>query len=403
FSDNPDIGILRKHRNGWGLIRFDPRRDVEWAQAARETITAEKPKFIVVMIGTNDHQAIRERTPAGRTPPAKGAAQSQSSPNQASQNQGSPNQASQNPAPAGQTPDASPESQAQASADQQNAELEDNPEQPSIIAPERSASGGPLEFHTEPWEAAYVRRIDAAIAAVKSAGVPVLWVGLPPQRGARATSDAAYLNELYRGRAERAGIVYVDVWDGFVDEAGRYSPQGPDFEGQIRRLRSGDGVYFTKAGARKLAHYVEREIQRSIGSRALPVALPSEPAVPAPGGKPGASRPVAGPVVPLTVSSGGAPEELIGGARAPRPAAGDPIATRVLVKGEPVPAPSGRADDFSWPRGAGNATAEPDASSAPGAAPAESPPAAPSAAAPAKPSAARQNTESPPGEAKPPA
>ena len=48
----------------------------------------------------------------------------------------------------------------------------------------------------------------------------------------------------------------------FVDEAGRYLQQGPDFEGQIRRLRSYDGVFFTQAGARKLAHYVEREVTR---------------------------------------------------------------------------------------------------------------------------------------------
>ena len=48
--------------------------------------------------------------------------------------------------------------------------------------------------------------------------------------------------------------------DGFVDEAGRFLQQGPDFEGQTRRLRSYDGVYFTRVGARKLAHDVEREI-----------------------------------------------------------------------------------------------------------------------------------------------
>ena len=56
----------------------------------------------------------------------------------------------------------------------------------------------------------------------------------------------SYLDELYRERAERAGIIYVDIWDGFVDEEGRYAMQGPDFEGQIRRLRTPDGVYFTK-------------------------------------------------------------------------------------------------------------------------------------------------------------
>jgi hypothetical protein len=101
-----------------------------------------------------------------------------------------------------------------------------------------------------------------------------MWVGLPSQRGTKVSADSSYLNELYRSRAEKAGIVYVDIWDGFVDEAGRYSAQGPDYDGQTRRLRSADGVYFTKFGARKLAHYVEREIQRSITNRGVPVAFP---------------------------------------------------------------------------------------------------------------------------------
>jgi hypothetical protein len=342
FADKPEIGIVRKHRTTSGLIRYEPRRDTEWAQIAREIIAVEKPKFIVMMIGVNDRQAIRERTAATpAAPPQRGAAAKQPAPAAA-------------PAPASQ-PD--PELQAQQSADQQNAELQDSAAPPPIAAPEpgRGASTGSFEFHTEKWEAAYIKRIDATIAALKSAGVPVLWVGLPAQRNTRASSDSAYLNDLYRQRAERAGIVYVDVWDGFVDDAGRYTPQGPDFEGQTRRLRSGDGVYFTKAGARKLAHYVERELQRNIANRAIPVALPApEPAVQTPGARPSgpAPRPVAGPVVPLTASIGGSDELLGGGGgRAPRPVAVDPVATRVLTKGEPINAPTGRSDDFSWPRG----------------------------------------------------
>ncbi len=191
-----------------------------------------------------------------------------------------------------------------------------------------------------------MQRIDATIAALKSANVPVFWVGLPPQRDARQSAAAVYLNELYRTRAERAGIIYVDIWDGFVDEAGRYVLQGPDFEGQTRRLRSGDGIYFTRAGARKLAHYVEREILRNLLARQTPVALPApEPAVVQPGR---GARPLAGPVVPLTASIGGG-NELLGGGPT-RPAGSDPLATRVLIRGEPVTAPVGRADNFVWPR-----------------------------------------------------
>src|SRR5262245_53743883 len=179
-----------------------------------------------------------------------------------------------------------------------------------------------------------------------------MWVGLPSQRGTKASADSSYLNELYRSRAEKAGIVYVDIWDGFVDEAGRYSQQGPDYEGQIRRLRSGDGVYYTKFGARKLAHYVEREIQRSTTNRGMPVALPVpvDPGPQAPNAKPGgpAQRPLSGPVVPLTAMQTG-PEELVGGGRA-APAV-DATVSRVLIQAEPVGWPGGRADDFSWPRG----------------------------------------------------
>jgi uncharacterized protein len=334
FSENPEIAVVRKHRTDSGLIRYDQRRDLEWPQVARETIASEKPKFIVMMIGNNDRQTIREKAPPAPRPGAP-------KPNA----QAAPATA---PSATPPTPPAPPDPEQQAAQPPQAAEHANmTPEQA------RHASYGPWEFHTEKWELAYIRRIDATIAALKSAGVPVIWVGLPSQRNTKPSADSSYLNELYRSRAEKAGIIYVDIWDGFVDEAGRYSVQGPDYEGQTRRLRSADGVYFTKFGARKLAHYVEREIQRSITNRGVPVALPVpvDPGAQAPNAKPGgpAQRPAAGPVVPLTAMQA-APEELVGGGRASA-AALDPGASRVLNKGEPIAAPTGRADDFSWPRG----------------------------------------------------
>src|SRR5262249_5660483 len=64
FSEKPEIGIVRKQRNDSGLIRYGDRRaDVEWPQVVREIIAAEKPKFIVMMIGNNDRQTIREKVP----------------------------------------------------------------------------------------------------------------------------------------------------------------------------------------------------------------------------------------------------------------------------------------------------------------------------------------------------
>ena len=64
YTEKPDIGIVRKHRTDSGLIRYDQRRDtVDWAQTVREIIAAEKPNFIVMMVGNNDRQAIREKAP----------------------------------------------------------------------------------------------------------------------------------------------------------------------------------------------------------------------------------------------------------------------------------------------------------------------------------------------------
>jgi hypothetical protein len=63
FAENPEFAILRRHRTTSGLIRYDPRRDVEWPQAIKEIIATDKPKFIVMMIGINDRQQTRERPP----------------------------------------------------------------------------------------------------------------------------------------------------------------------------------------------------------------------------------------------------------------------------------------------------------------------------------------------------
>ena len=75
----------------------------------------------------------------------------------------------------------------------------------------------------------------------------------------------------------------------------------------------------------------------------------------APNAKPGAPtrRQSVGPVFPLTAINVGS-DELLGGERqGNRPPATDALVSRVLAKGEPISAPGGRADDFSWPRTSG--------------------------------------------------
>lgn len=354
FGDAPEIGIIRKKKPRSGLLRYDVKSDLDWWHVARDLLAPEKPSYVVMMIGVGDRDNISARDIA-REAAKKEAEKKEAEKKEAEKKNATPPAAT---APSDKPATDTPAAEKPAEADKteqatKDAEADKDPEeadQPAIIAPERGKRvSGVIEFRTEQWAQIYSRRIDDTIAALKSKGVPVFWVGLPSIKGSRSTADAVYLNDLYRARAEKAGVVYIDVWDGFVDEGGKFTSNGPDYEGQVRRLRSADGVYFTKYGARKLAHYVEREIRRYMGNRSLQVSLPSGPMGPVPADGKSAVRPLAGPVVPLTVAPG-ASEELLGGAGSAS-ARGDAIATQVLVKGEPVAAAPGRADDFAWHQG----------------------------------------------------
>ena len=55
YSEQPDIGVVRKHKTVSGLIRYQPKGDpADWAAAARGILATEKPDAIVVMLGLND-------------------------------------------------------------------------------------------------------------------------------------------------------------------------------------------------------------------------------------------------------------------------------------------------------------------------------------------------------------
>ncbi|MGH6708821.1 MAG: DUF459 domain-containing protein, partial [Bradyrhizobium sp.] len=341
YSEQPDMGVIRKHRTVSGLIKYQPRGEPsDWAAAARGILAAEKPDAIVVMLGLNDRVAMREpavdKSKADKKDDKKKPADAKNDTKPGAKPDGTADTAAKH--------DDKPAADAEAADDADT----DTP----AAAPEKTAraAGGLYEFRDERWVELYAKKIEEMIGVLKSKGVPVLWVGLPAVRGVKGTADMLFLDALYRDASAKAGITYVDVWDGFVDEAGRFLQKGPDFEGQIRQLRTSDGVYFTKPGARKLAHYVEREVTRLLASRSGPIALPVEPATPDANAVPGqpAPRPLAGPILPLVASSVGT-DQLLGGPGS-RPASVDALAARTLVKGEPLAAPAGRADDFAWPR-----------------------------------------------------
>ena len=225
------------------------------------------------------------------------------------------------------------------------------------------------------WREIYAARVEAVIHAFKEKNIPLVWVGLPMMKAERFSADMGQINEIYRASAASAGVPFIDIWDIFADDHGQYSAFGPDVNGQNVKLRAADGVHFTSAGARKVAHFVEGEIKRVFDARqqqapeasappaqetgALP-ATPAAPAVQSPGPPTPAAapslppqRPAIGPTQLLTGPPGGG-QEL---ARRDKPNSRQAtpvsveraVAEHVFVEGGVQPARPGRADDFSLP------------------------------------------------------
>ena len=224
-------------------------------------------------------------------------------------------------------------------------------------------------------------------SAFKEKGVPFIMVGLPVMKAEKYSADMERLNEIYHSEADKAGVVFVDIWDKFADERGQYSAFGPDVNGEIVKLRLADGVHFTEAGARKLAHFVEADIKKIYEAHAQPeqapaagattpappaatpaasanaAAVPFDPALRAPGQAPGMELPPAAPKLPdarpaigskqqLTSFSPGSDELAARVNSARRMGAEDSperaLATHVLIEGGDQPTRRGRADDFSY-------------------------------------------------------
>ena len=130
--------------------------------------------------------------------------------------------------------------------------------------PARNAAGKKMQVGTAEWRAEYAARADRLIKTLKQSNMAVYLVGLPNVRRPDFDEDAKMMNEILRERIYLNSSKYIDAYAGFADEQGGYSAYGPDLTGKMRLLREGDGVYFTAAGNRKLAHFVEKEIRRDV-------------------------------------------------------------------------------------------------------------------------------------------
>lgn len=244
-----------------------------------------------------------------------------------------------------------------------------------VAMPDGSASAEP---RTPRWRVLYGNAVQSVAELFRAKGIPLTWVGLPIVEDQQASAGFVALNEIVRDRAVRAGATYVDSWDAFADEGGQYNAFGPDLNGRITRLRTGDGFDFTRAGTSKLASFVDIDPDKLRAGKPDPapsgdVALSPQPgfdsaldidvtaqirreaglpALPSAGSGAG-SRAAAGPVITITSPALAPDGRLVASTADPAPltgAGGGSLAQRSLVEGQPIQPKIGRIDDFSWPR-----------------------------------------------------
>lgn len=212
-------------------------------------------------------------------------------------------------------------------------------------------------FGTPEWTAIFTRRVMEICDAFQAHKIPLIWVGMPIVDDDALADDLAAMNDIFRDAAAKTGATYVDTWEAFSDADGDFSATGPDVNGQIVRLRSSDGLRFTRAGSRKLAHFVEGDLVRILDE--TPAAAPAAIAGPAPAGAgdpraagPAAAKipvkPDAGPVMVLNAPPVSATGRLEAAATAAA-GLGDPLLDNALVKGAAQPPAPGRADNAAWP------------------------------------------------------
>ncbi|MDE1996306.1 MAG: DUF459 domain-containing protein, partial [Rhizobiaceae bacterium] len=88
------------------------------------------------------------------------------------------------------------------------------------------------KFGTDPWFLAYEERVQEFGKLVTSRHIPLLWVGLPPFGSDQMTADVVKLNQIYQSQTTSVGGEFIDIWDGFTDENGKYIVTGSDINGQ---------------------------------------------------------------------------------------------------------------------------------------------------------------------------
>jgi uncharacterized protein len=123
--------------------------------------------------------------------------------------------------------------------------------------------GRTLRTATPAWNAEYGRRVQEFVDLLVAQDVFVYWIGLPNMRDPPALRKAQAMNHAFeRPSRDEPRVRFVSTWELFSDAEGRYAEYLPDETGRRRMVRAGDGIHFTKDGARRLSRALAGRLER---------------------------------------------------------------------------------------------------------------------------------------------
>ena len=207
-----------------------------------------------------------------------------------------------------------------------------------------------FEFSTPEWLSAYRQRLNGILGTLLVSGSKIYWVALPPMADENYNAAMTLVRGAQQKEVAARGGTFIDIVPAFSTPEGAYTATGADETGEVRKLRSSDGVGFFKQGNNRMAQLVLAALS---GARPEKTARRAAAAAAA-GATP--EKPLFGQTAADGVDIVFKPEDFslaslgAGGASALASiVAPGSDAEKLFVRGEAPPPPAGRSDDYRLP------------------------------------------------------
>ncbi|MCA9688879.1 MAG: DUF459 domain-containing protein [Nannocystaceae bacterium] len=129
-----------------------------------------------------------------------------------------------------------------------------------------------IRWPDEGWAEEYARRVNEFADIVAPPGTKLYWIGMPVMRPEKFHARIQRVNTIYRAEmAIRPDARFVDIWRLLADESGAYTHH-VEIDGKRTRVRAGDGIHLSPAGAHVVEAHVRGVVVGELGGNTPPAA-----------------------------------------------------------------------------------------------------------------------------------